>query len=192
MKEKVLIKRYISLLRGINVGGKNKISMVDLKSSFERRYFQNVVTYINSGNVIFDSYMDENSLTEICEKLILEDFGLNIPVCIISASDLEKIVLNAPNWWNKDKDYRHDAFFTIPPITTVTVIESFGNINKEYEKLAYYNRTVFWSASKANITKTMVSRIVQNKKIYNSITIRNANTTLKLWELSKENESRDR
>ena len=51
--------RYIALLRGINVGGKNIIKMADLKAAFERQGFGNVVTYINSGNILFDSKDDD-------------------------------------------------------------------------------------------------------------------------------------
>ena len=51
--------RYIALLRGINVGGKNIIKMADLTAAFERQGFGNVVTYINSGNVLFDSKDDD-------------------------------------------------------------------------------------------------------------------------------------
>ena len=75
--------KYIALLRGINVGGHNIIKMSNLKAVFERRGFQSVVTYINSGNIIFDSGLDELSAKTVCEKLITEDFSLDIPVCVI-------------------------------------------------------------------------------------------------------------
>ena len=56
------MSKYIALLRGINVGGNNMIKMADLKAAFERRGFQRVSTYINSGNVLFDSELDENAV----------------------------------------------------------------------------------------------------------------------------------
>ena len=58
--------RYILLLRGINVGGKNKVSMKDLTASLEDLGYQHVVTYINSGNVIFDTDDDSNNQREYC------------------------------------------------------------------------------------------------------------------------------
>jgi len=88
--------RQIALLRGINVGGKNIIKMADLKSAFERRGFQNVVTYINSGNILFDGEQDETAAKAACEKLIAEDFGLDIPVCVISAAGLIEALAHAP------------------------------------------------------------------------------------------------
>ena len=75
--------KYIALLRGINVGGKNIIKMADLKTAFEQRGFQNVITYINSGNILFSSKLDETDIKCVCEKLLKEDFGLDIPVCVI-------------------------------------------------------------------------------------------------------------
>ena len=90
---------YIALLRGINVGGHNTIKMSDLKAAFERRGFQHVITYINSGNIIFSSGLDEISVKTACEKLITEDFGLDIPVCVISAADLREALSHAPEWW---------------------------------------------------------------------------------------------
>ena len=82
------MRKYITLLRGVNVGGKNKIIMAELKASFERQGFHGVTTYINSGNVIFGSNItDETSLKTICEKQILSDFGFGITVFVISAAD---------------------------------------------------------------------------------------------------------
>ena len=72
--------KYIALLRGINVGGKNKIKMADLKAAFERRDYQNVMTYINSGNVLFTSALEEAAIKCDCENMITEVFGFNIPV----------------------------------------------------------------------------------------------------------------
>jgi uncharacterized protein (DUF1697 family) len=87
------MKTYIPLLRGINVGGNNIIKMADLKAAFEQREFQNVVTYINSGNIIFDSGLDESAVKTDCDKLITEDFGLDIPVWVISADDTVRVTI---------------------------------------------------------------------------------------------------
>jgi uncharacterized protein (DUF1697 family) len=79
---------YISLLRGINVGGQKKVSMKDLKSVYESLGFINVATYIQSGNVVFQSQLKDELL--ICKKIqkqILELFGFNVPVMI---RDLDK------------------------------------------------------------------------------------------------------
>ena len=176
--------RYIALLRGINVGGKNIIKMADLKTSFEQRGFLSVKTYINSGNVIFESDMDASAVTAICEELITVDFSLDIPVCVISAADLADALAHSPDWWNNEPDTRHDAFFVIPPMTAAEICGHVGAVKEEYEKVGYHGRVIFWSAPMATFSRTRWSKISKDKAMYRAITVRNANTTLKLAELA--------
>ena len=177
--------RYIALLRGINVGGKNKISMLELKVAFEKQGFKNVSTYIASGNVIFDSELGEVLVKNKCEELIVKTFGLNIPICIISANELKEALLYAPDWWNNSPESKHNAIFVIQPNSTHNIILEIGDTKPEYEKTSYYGKVIFWSAPTKTYQRTQLTKIVDNKILYNAITIRNANTTLKLAELTK-------
>jgi len=177
--------KYIALLRGINVGGNNSIKMADLKTAFARRDFQNIVTYINSGNVLFDSGLEESAVKSVCERLIAEDFGIDIPVCVISAAALVDALSYAPGWWNAEPDARHDVFFVIPPMTAERIAAHIGQIKEEYESLAYHGRAIFWSAPMATFSRTRVSKITKDKEMYRSLTVRNANTALKLAELAE-------
>ncbi|WP_338450959.1 DUF1697 domain-containing protein [Niallia oryzisoli] len=175
--------KYIAFLRGINVGGKNKISMPELRELFEQNGFDDVVTYINSGNIIFSSdNNDEKMLKEECEVLIANKFQLNIPVAIISVNDLFDAHSNAPFWWGQDKDSKHNAIFIIPPTTAEEVIAEVGAIKPEYEKVDHYGRVIFWSAPIKTFSRTRWSKIV-GSRLYDSITIRNANTVRKLLQL---------
>ena len=70
MEESVPMKRYIAFLRGINISGKNKISMAELKKGFEELGFQEVKTYLNSGNVIFSSEKDEKIGRASCRERV--------------------------------------------------------------------------------------------------------------------------
>jgi uncharacterized protein (DUF1697 family) len=179
------MERYIAFLRGINVGGKNKISMPELKELFEQNGFLNVVTYINSGNIIFSSENnDENKLKEECEALIAVRFQMKIPVVIISAKDLSAAYDHAPLWWGQDKDSKHNAIIIIPPVTVEEAFEEVGEIKPEYEAIAYYGRVVFWSAPLKTFSRTRWSKIV-GTPLYDSITIRNSNTVIKLLQLVK-------
>jgi uncharacterized protein (DUF1697 family) len=181
-----MMTKYIALLRGINVGGNNIIKMADLKAAFERQGFQNVVTYINSGNVLFDLALDEAAVKIACENLIAENFGLDVPVCVIPTADLIDALSHAPDWWNINPESKHNAIFVIPPMTTEEVCAQVGEIKPEYEKLAYHGKVLFWSAPIVTFSRTRLTKIVQSKAAYNAITIRNANTTLKLAELTGE------
>jgi len=71
--------KYIVLLRGINISGKNKISMAELKEVLENNSYENVKTFLNSGNVIIDSKNNKDKIREDIHKLILENFDLDIP-----------------------------------------------------------------------------------------------------------------
>ncbi|MDR3121930.1 MAG: DUF1697 domain-containing protein [Clostridiales bacterium] len=175
---------YIALLRGVNVGGNNKIDMKRLKAEFESRGFANVMTYINSGNVIFDSdTQDLSEIKSVCEAVISERFGLTIAVNIISAADLLDAVSHTPDWWRADKDFTHNAIFVIPPMTAEEACAAVGEVNPENERIACHGRVIFWSASLKTYSRTRWSKVVGNKAVYNAITIRNANTTVKLAEL---------
>lgn len=177
--------KYIALLRGINVGGNNKIAMIELKAAFEKYGFQGVKTYINSGNVIFESECkDEDVLREQCETLISNIFKLSISVVVISAETLSEALIHAPEWWDADGDSKHNAIFIIPPATAESVVEEVGETKPEYEKVSYYGSIIFWSAPLKTFSRTRWSKIV-GTSMYNAITIRNANTAKKLLELMK-------
>ena len=74
--------KYIALLRGINISGKNKISMNELKLELEKKY-KNVLTYLNSGNVIFESDIDDkNIIMKDIYTIIKNKYNIEIPVFI--------------------------------------------------------------------------------------------------------------
>ena len=176
--------KYVALLSGINVGGNNKVPMIELKACFEKVGFRNVVTYINSGNVIFESNQtDLVKIVEICESAIEKQFGFRVVCSVISGQDLCEAVNHAPIWWNKG-EAKHNALFVIAPKTAQEIMQEVGDAKLEYEKVAAYGQIIFWSAPLKTFSRTRYSKIV-GSRAYQSITIRNANTTLKLAELSE-------
>jgi uncharacterized protein (DUF1697 family) len=89
--------KYISILRGINVSGQKKINMTDLKSLYELLGFQNVVTYIQSGNVIFDAAVtNKTDLKARIEKTIEEKYEFHVPVEIRTNHEMSNIIKNCP------------------------------------------------------------------------------------------------
>jgi len=177
--------RYIALLRGINVGGKNKVPMVELKQCFESLGFENVVTYINSGNVLFsDTASNVASLIDRCERAIETAFGFKAVCSVIAAKDLEDAVAHAPTWWGLKDDDKHNAIFVIPPATAGEIMKEIGEAKPEYEKVASHGTVIFWTAAFDTFSRTRYSKIV-GTSAYASVTIRNANTTKKLVELSR-------
>lgn len=178
-----MIQKYIALIRGINVGGNSKVSMSELKKSVESHGFTAVSTYINSGNVIFETEIsDATALVATFEQMLLSDFGVNTRVAIISAEELKKAVKNAPVWWDSDVESKHNSIFVIPPASAESIMSEVGDIKPEYEKVAHYSNVIFWSAPLSTFSRTRWSNIVGTKS-YKDITIRNANTTKKLSSL---------
>jgi len=177
--------KFIALLRGINVGGNNKVPMSDLKVVFEDLGFTNVQTYINSGNVIFDSEInDKVSLVSLCEEATENKFGFRVVCSVIKATELHDALAHAPSWWGLDDGLKHNALFIIAPTTAKDIIAEVGDAKPEYEKVAAIEPIIFWSAPLETFSRTRYSKIVGTKS-YASVTIRNANTTKKLADLTK-------
>lgn len=178
--------KYIALLRGINVGGKNKVSMKELKELLGRNGFLDVVTYINSGNIIFSSECsDIEFLKRSCESLIHKELKLEISSIVMPAQELVEALNNAPEWWGTDQESKHNALFVIPPTTVDEVMQAVGAFKPEYEKVSSFGQVIFWSAPLKTFSRTRWSRIVE-KPIYNQVTIRNSNTVRNLAQLVLE------
>jgi len=83
---------YVALLRGINVGGNNKVDMKKLKATFEEIGFRNVVTYINSGNIIFEEIPErQGTIASEAETAIKRDFHLDVKVLVRNYDNIEDI-----------------------------------------------------------------------------------------------------
>ena len=111
--------RCIALLRGINVGGNNTIRMTDLKACFEKMGFDGVVTYIQSGNVLFDCDMeDPEQLTGNIEKRLSEEFSYTSRIVLLPQRHIGRIITNAPTGFGSRPDeYRYDVLFLKAPLT---------------------------------------------------------------------------
>jgi uncharacterized protein (DUF1697 family) len=111
---------YIALLKGINVGGKNLLKMIALKAAFENAGFKNVVTYKQSGNIIFEAKKSTPSLLETqISALIFNNFNLSIATFVISAQDFENSIHKNPliNNTNYDTGFMHITFLADSPKT---------------------------------------------------------------------------
>ncbi|MCL2632754.1 MAG: DUF1697 domain-containing protein [Coriobacteriia bacterium] len=175
----------IALLRGVNVGGKNSLSMIALKESFATAGYSDAKTYINSGNVLFTSMESPLILQSTIQQLLLDDFNIDTPVLVITAETLASSLAAAPEWWGKAPETRHNAMFVIAPETAESACAAVGEIKPEYEQLAYHDQLIFWSAPIKTFSRTRWSG-VSRLPIYLSLTIRNHNTTRKLLQLALE------
>ena len=179
------MKRYIAFLRGINVSGKNKISMSELKSRFIELGYADVVTYLNSGNVLFSvCESDEILLADTIRAMIEKRFGLEIPVIVISQEALKDLLKKAPPWWGTGDKGRYDnLIFAIPTATADVIAEKIGNPTEHLEQVSLCENTIFWSFDREEYAKANWWRKTASAGIAEYITIRTVNTLRKILEL---------
>lgn len=173
---------YTALLRGINVGGNNKVDMKILKRSFEQSGMQNVVTYINSGNIIFTtSGHSKDDIAHILEKAILDTFGLHIKVLVLSLEDIRKVMSSLPESWTNDDKMRSDVLFLWDDVDDESILDQL-TFKPEIETVIYAPGAILWAIDRKNVTKGGMTKLI-GTKLYRQMTIRNVNTTRKIYEL---------
>ncbi len=185
------MKTYISILRGINVSGKNLIKMNSLQEMFEGLGFQNVKTYIQSGNVIFQS---SEAHLEVLERLISEEilvrFKVNVPVLVREASELKNILTRNPfiNEIKDDFSKLHITFLSTSP--EKQFIESIDNNSYLPDKYIIVEKSIYlFCPNGYGITK--LSNNFFENKLKVKATTRNLRTLKELVKLSERYESKD-
>ena len=179
------MKRYIALLRGINVSGKNKVPMAELKKCFESLGVMEVKTCLNSGNVIFSS-ADKNvtALIDQVERMMQRELGLDIPVFIIPQEELADILRHAPDWWGTENKGNYDnLIFILPPATFPDIYYEIGAPKEGLEQIQEYQSAVFWSFSRKDYQKTNWWSKTARADIGSKLTIRTANTVRRIVDI---------
>ena len=177
------MNKKIAILRGINVGGKRKILMADLKALCQKLGWINVVTYIQSGNLIFDSEKQNSQLENTLEKAISSRYGFDVPVIIRNAEELQtSIGNNSFAAGDTDITKLHLTFLKEKP--SEENVEKIKPYNYEPDKFEIEEKHVFiYCAGKYHQTK--LTNNFFEKKLKVGATTRNWKTVLKLQELSR-------
>lgn len=173
---------YVALLRGINVGGNNKVEMKRLKVVFEKLGHTNVLTYINSGNIIFhNESSDTKALHNTIEKALEKEFGFFIPVVIKTKPEIEAIDKALPSTWVNDTGTKTDVMFLWEEFNNKKVLAQL-NIKPEIDNVRFVDGAILWMVKKKDVTKSGLLKII-GTDLYKKMTIRNANTLRKLLNL---------
>ena len=176
---------YVALLRGVNVGGNNMISMRSLKESFEAMGFISVSTYINSGNIIFQSKEDDpRKLERKLEQMLSSDYQLASKVVLRSLSEMEKLVKALPKDWGGDSDWRYNVIFLRHSIDSEKILDELPS-NSDIEQVLYRPGTLLWSVQASEATRSKFVKL-SSRKSFQDMTVRNLNTTRKLYDLMKK------
>jgi uncharacterized protein (DUF1697 family) len=183
------VTTYVALLRGINVGGKNPIRMPALKACFEAGGFQDVVTYIQSGNVVFRSAGSGSGSTALArriEDLLVSAFP-SYPASVVlrSHAQMRAVVNGAPTGYGSDPAaYRYDVIFLKQPLTASAALAQVPT-REEVDEVAAGRGVLYHSRLIARATQSRLSKVV-SMPIYQSMTIRNWNTTTTLLRMMDE------
>jgi uncharacterized protein (DUF1697 family) len=166
--------KYVALLRGINVGNNKRIDMKKFKTIFELIGYKNVLTYINSGNVIFES---EHILAEICKEIkinLAKEFGFEIPTLVKTEQEMKKIVEAIPNEWENNSLQKTDVAYLFPEIDSKETINLLP-MKKEYVDIRYIEGAIIWNVDKENYNKSQLNKLIGHR-FYKLMTVRNVNT----------------
>ncbi len=172
-------ERYVALLRGINVGGRNVIPMADLRAAFEVAGFAAVRTYIQSGNVLMESDLPPAAIEGEIEAMLERRFGAPIAVMARSHRQLRSVVDDAPAGFGREPGTYHcDVIFLKAPLTidqAMAAVEVRDGVDQ-----AWAGRGVLYFARlSARRTQSRLSKVASTPE-YQQMTIRNWNTTTKL------------
>ena len=175
--------RYVLLLRGINVGGKNKVVMSELKELLKGEGVSDVDSYINSGNLFFSSDESVEKIVLKIEKVLEENYEFSIPFALLSKEDYLEEMAGLPEWW-KDEFARKDILF-FSRGTDVSEVIRFVEDSEFYNERVYIGKgAVFWAKiDEAEYQKTTYHKKILKQPFYKTITIRNGKTFDKIAEI---------
>ena len=174
--------RYIALLRGINVGGNTMIKMAELKKSFESLGFENVVSYVNSGNLAFDTKkMSETALVNKLEAAIEKDFSKTIPVMVREQKDIDRIVAGNPFDGEYESHKEMHVLFLKEEMPDAKV-DQLLSAAAEGERFNVNGREIYCHL-RAGFAGSLLGKGFIEKKLKVPMTARNWRTVQKLAEL---------
>jgi uncharacterized protein (DUF1697 family) len=176
--------RHLALLRGVNVGGKNLVKMAELRLAFEELGFEDVSTYIQSGNVLFRAPRQKrDALAAEIERDLSKRFGIELKAVILSPAQLQRVIDEAPEGFG-GPDHRCDVIFVREPLTVaqaMAVIETREGIDQMWAGPG----VVYFSRLDERASGSRLSKFAGRPE-YQNVTARNWNSTTKLAALLAE------
>lgn len=180
--------RYILLLRGINVGGKNKVSMTDLKAILENAGFENLDSYINSGNLFFSSVESRETCISKIREVLDRNYDFLIPFALLTKEEYLEEKAELPAWWD-DEPARRDVLFFSCDMDQSGIL-NFIEKSTFYKEIVHVGKqAVFWGKTdESEYLKTTYHKKLMKQDFYKQITIRNGNTFERIAEILKSSE----
>lgn len=180
---------YLILLRGINVGGKNLIPMARLRKCLEEQGFSNVASYIASGNVLLKSDKNAKDVQVQIEQALPENFKLDdrfIKVLVLTLDQLQIIIENKPEGFGDQPEKYHCDVIFLMGIDSALSINAFDP-RAGVDQVWAGSGVIYSQRLSSQLTKSHLNKLIETP-LYKSMTIRNWNTTYRLYEMLKEME----
>ena len=171
---------YVALLRGINVGGNNKVVMSELRAQIAAAGFGHVRTYINSGNLLFEAEAPREDVAQRVEDLLASRYDFPIRVALLTAQDYLEELHNLPDWWH-GKVARRDAIFYTRGLDRDHVRERIEAMELGDEAVHVGEHAVFWGKfDEKSFLKTAYHKRLLREDFYSQVTIRSGSTVEKI------------
>lgn len=173
---------YVALLRGINVGGKNKVVMSELREQIAAEGFTNVRTYINSGNVLFEAGPDtpREDVAQAVEDILARHYDFPIRLALLTAQEYLAQLAELPDWWHGEVA-RRDALFYTRGLDRDHVRERIEAMELGDEAVHFGEHAVFWGKfDEKSFLKTAYHKRLLREDFYRQVTIRSGSTVEKI------------
>lgn len=171
---------YVALLRGINVGGNNKVVMSELREQIEAAGFGHVRTYINSGNLLFEAEAPREDVAQRVEDLLASRYDFPIRLALLTAQDYLAQLDELPDWWHGEVARRNALFYT-RGLDRDLVRERIEAMELGDEAVHFGEHAVFWGKfDEKSFLKTAYHKRLLREDFYRQVTIRSGSTVEKI------------
>lgn len=173
---------YVILLRGINVGGYRKVNMAELKKQLSEVAFEKVKTYINSGNLLLSSKLSHEETLELLAATFKKHYDFDLLFVALTFEEFQAEYQSLPEWWFDEGSYRRNVLFYMPSFKPEDLLFE-GDL---HERIYLSKVAIYWLVKDATyFTRSQYQKLARSP-VYQRVTIRNANTFKKLYELTLE------
>ncbi|MEZ7628709.1 DUF1697 domain-containing protein [Pauljensenia sp. 20925_1_91] len=176
---------YVALLRGINVGGNNKVVMSELRAQIAAEGFGRVRTYINSGNLLFEAedQASREDVAQAVEDILARHYDFPIRLALLTAQDYLVQLDELPDWWHGEVA-RRDALFYTRGLDRDHVRERIEAMELGDEAVYFGEHAVFWGKfDEKSFLKTAYHKRLLREEFYRQVTIRSGSTIEKIAAL---------
>ena len=171
---------YVALLRGINVGGNNKVVMSELRAQIAAEGFGHVRTYINSGNLLFEAEAPREDVAQAVEDILARHYDFPIRLALLTAQDYLAQLDELPDWWHGEVA-RRDALFYTRGLDRHHVRERIEAMELGDEAVYFGEHAVFWGKfDEKSFLKTAYHKRLLREDFYRQVTIRSGSTVEKI------------